>query len=85
MQRNLCQLLFTGAGVSGTTGYTATFNNNIILNDNGPGSGTLSQSIGIANENISMITLGGVISGNASLTFQLGSGSGGSTFVSADR
>jgi hypothetical protein len=44
MRRNLCQLLFTGGGVSGTTGYTATFNNDIVLND--VGEGMLLQDMG---------------------------------------
>jgi autotransporter-associated beta strand protein len=78
MRRTLSQLLFGGGGVSGTTAYTATFNNNIILNDSG--SGTFGQSIGAA-ETASVITLGGVISGNANLTFQLGAGGGNGTIV----
>ncbi len=73
MQRNLSQLLFGAGGASGSTTFTATFNNNIILNDGG--SGTLTQSIG-SFSNGTVITLGGVISGNAGLTFQLGAGGG---------
>ncbi len=78
MKRNLCQLLFTGAGIAGSTGYTKEFFNNIILNDGV--SGRLTQGIGAANDS-SMITLSGVISGDANLIFELGNGSGGSTFV----
>ncbi|MEX2308068.1 MAG: autotransporter-associated beta strand repeat-containing protein [Pirellulales bacterium] len=81
MMRNLCQLLFTAGGVSGTAGYTATFNNNIILNDTG--SGTLLQDIG-ASAADAVITLGGVISGDANLRFQVGNGGGNGTIVLAN-
>jgi fibronectin-binding autotransporter adhesin len=75
MRRNLSQLLFGGGstGVTGAVAYTATFNNNIILNDNA--SGTLTSAIGAA-EAATEVTLGGVISGNANLIFQLGNGGG---------
>jgi autotransporter-associated beta strand protein len=79
MRRTNSQLLFTAGGVSGTTAYTATFNNNIILNDTG--SGPFGQSIGTS---VATVTLGGVISGNASLTFQVGSGQGNGTIILAN-
>jgi hypothetical protein len=78
MKRGLSQLLFTAAGASGTSPYTATFNNNIILNDSG--SGTFTQAIGAANAG-SVITLSGVISGNANLVFQVGNGGGNGMIV----
>jgi hypothetical protein len=78
MKRTLSQLLFGGGGGGQTGGYTATFNNNIILNDSG--SGTFSQSIGAFSPS-SVITLGGVISGNSGLIFQLGNGGGNGTIV----
>ena len=81
MKRNICQLLFGGGGAGGTTGYTATFNNNIILNDGG--SGTFTQGIG-AFAATTVITLGGVISGNANLVFELGAGGGNGTIVLAN-
>ncbi len=73
MQRNLSQLLFGGGGASGSSVWTATLNNNINLNDGG--SSTLNQSIG-AFSNGTVITLNGVISGNANLIFQLGNAGG---------
>jgi fibronectin-binding autotransporter adhesin len=78
MRRGLSQLLFGGGGGGQTAGYTATFNNNIILNDSG--SGSFTQSIG-AFSPASVITLGGVISGDANLVFQLGNGGGNGTIV----
>lgn len=81
MKRNICQLLFGGGGGGQTTGYTATFNNNIILNDGG--SGTFTQGIG-AFAPASVITLGGVISGDANLVFELGAGGGNGTIVLAN-
>ncbi|HEY3392786.1 MAG TPA: PEP-CTERM sorting domain-containing protein [Lacipirellulaceae bacterium] len=81
MKRGLSQLLFTAGGVSGTVGYTATFNNNIILNDSG--SGSFTQAIG-ASAGDAVITLGGVISGDANLVFQVGNGGGNGTIVLAN-
>ena len=78
MKRNICQLLFGGGGGLQTAGYTATFNNNIILNDGG--SGTFTQGIG-AFAATTVVTLGGVISGNANLVFELGAGGGNGTIV----
>jgi fibronectin-binding autotransporter adhesin len=74
MRRNLSQLLFNGGGVGGAAGYTATFNNNIILNDGG--SNNVTQSIGTFTTAYD-VTLNGVISGNnANLVIQLGNGGG---------
>ncbi len=73
MRRNNAQLLFGGGGGGQTSAYTATFNNNIILNDGV--TGTLTQSIGAFSPS-TVVTLGGVISGTAGLTFQLGTGGG---------
>jgi fibronectin-binding autotransporter adhesin len=73
MQRNLSQLLFGAGGASGSSVWSATFNNNINLNDGG--SSTSGQSIG-AFSNGTVITLNGVISGNANLIFQLGNAGG---------
>ncbi len=78
MKRNICQLLFGGNAAMGTTAYTATFNNNIILNDGG--SGTFTQGIGSGAAG-TYITLGGVISGNANLVFELGAGGGNGTII----
>ena len=78
MKRNICQLLFGGGGGGQTAGYTATFNNNIILNDGG--SGTFTQGIG-ASAAATVVTLGGVISGNANLVFELGAGGGNGTII----
>ena len=78
MQRNLSQLLFGGGGASGTGAYTATFNNNIVLNDGQPG--ILTQDIGSFAAG-TVVTLGGVISGNANLIFQLGNGGGSGRIV----
>lgn len=86
MQRNNCQLIFGAGGASGSTPFSATFNNNIVLNDNGSGT-SLQSSIGVlagavdVTQPRSVITLGGVISGNAALTFQLGNGGGNGTIV----
>jgi hypothetical protein len=76
MQRNLSQLLFGAGGASGSGSWSATFNNNIVLNDGG--SNTTTQGIGAFTgpPNQSVITLGGVISGNANLIFQLGNAGG---------
>jgi fibronectin-binding autotransporter adhesin len=73
MRRNQSQLLFGGGGAGQSAAYTATFNNNIILNDGQPG--RLTQGIG-SFANGSVITLTGVISGDANLIFQLGNGGG---------
>lgn len=73
MRRNNSQLLFGAGGASGNTAFTATYNNNIILNDGG--AVATSQSIGVSAAS-SLITLGGVISGNSGLVFQLGTGGG---------
>jgi fibronectin-binding autotransporter adhesin len=73
MQRNLSQLLFGAGGASGSSVWSATFNNNINLNDGG--SSTPTQGIG-AFSNGTVITLNGVISGNANLIFQLGNAGG---------
>jgi fibronectin-binding autotransporter adhesin len=81
MKRSISQLLFGGGGGGQTAGYTATFNNNIILNDGG--SGTFSQGIGVFAP-ASVITLGGVISGNANLAFELGAGGGNGTIILAN-
>ncbi len=81
IKRGLSQLLFTAAGASGTAPYTATFNNNVNLNDSG--SGTFTQSIGAANAG-SVITLGGVISGSSNLVFQVGNGGGNGMIVLAN-
>jgi hypothetical protein len=56
MRRGLSQLLFGGGGGGQTAPYTATFNNNIILNDSG--SGSFSQAIGVFAPD-SVISLGG--------------------------
>jgi autotransporter-associated beta strand protein len=81
MKRNLSQLLFGGGGAAGTTSYSATFNNNIVLNDNAPGTGRLNSDIGAGSgasfANNMVITLGGVISGDANLSFRLGNSGGG--------
>ena len=73
MKRTLSQLLFGGGGGGQTGSYTATFNNNIILNDGG--SGTFTQGIG-AFALGTVVTLNGVISGDANLILQLGNGGG---------
>ena len=82
MRRGLSQLLFGGGGGGQTAAYTATFNNNIILNDTG--SGSFTQAIG-AFAPTSVITLGGVISGDANLIFQLGNGGGRGTIILANQ
>jgi fibronectin-binding autotransporter adhesin len=82
MQRNISQLLFGGGGGGQTAGYTATFNNDIILNDGG--SGTFTQGIGAFSPS-TVVTLGGVISGDANLVFELGAGGGNGTIVLANR
>jgi autotransporter-associated beta strand protein len=78
MKRGLSQLLFGGGGAGQTTGYTHTFPNDIILNDGG--SGTFTQSIG-AFAAATVVTLDGVISGDANLVFELGAGGGNGTIV----
>jgi hypothetical protein len=82
MKRNHCQLLFGSTSFMGTTPYTATFNNNIILNDGG--SGTFRQTIGVGPVG-TVITLGGVISGDANLAFELGADGGRGTLVLANQ
>lgn len=81
MKRTLSQLLFGGGGGGQTGSYTATFNNNIILNDSG--SGTFNQGIG-AFALGTVATLNGVISGNANLIFQLGNSGGQGKIVVAN-
>jgi autotransporter-associated beta strand protein len=82
MQRNISQLLFGGLGGGQTAGYTATFNNDIILNDSGSGTFTQGSGAGAAG---TVVTLGGVISGNANLVFELGAGGGRGTIVLANQ
>ena len=82
MKRNNSELLFGGAGALGVPGtfapFTASFYNNIILNDGG--SGTFNSRIG-ASPAGTVVTLGGVMSGNANLFFELGAGGGRGTIV----
>src|SRR5262249_47679950 len=73
MKRSLSQLLFGGLGGGQTGSFTATLNNNIILNDGG--GSTFTQGIG-AGALGTVVTLNGVISGNANLIFQLGNAGG---------
>lgn len=80
MRRNLSQLIFGGGnnGVAGNAVFQHTFPNNIVLNDNA--SGTLTSAIGVS-QDTTVVTLSGVISGNANLIFQLGNGGGNGTLV----
>ena len=84
MKRDNCQLLFTAGGAAGANPYTQTFNNNIILNDGigltSSGTGVASNGIGSANS-LSVITLGGVISGNSDLYFRVGTNGGNGIMV----
>jgi fibronectin-binding autotransporter adhesin len=82
MKHDLCQLLFQGGGAAGLTALTATFNNNIILNDSGSGHfGRVGVGVSSA---ASVITLGGVISGDADFNVELGNGTGQGTIVLAN-
>jgi fibronectin-binding autotransporter adhesin len=85
MKRGNSQLLFGGGGAGQTAPYTATFNNDIILNDGV--SGTLTQSIGafVGPPTPTVATLGGIISGDANLIFELGAGGGNGTIVLANQ
>ena len=90
MRRNLSQLLFGAGAASGSNVFSGTFNNNIVLNDN-VGGPTLGQSIGVfagsATDSTaarSVITLGGVISGNATLDWKLGNTGGNGTIILAN-
>lgn len=78
--RNWSQLDFT-AGTAGTSAYTATFGNNINLNSSG--SGTFTSGLG-ASISGTVVTLNGVISGNANLTFGVGTSGGQGTIVVAN-
>ena len=82
MKHDSCQLLFGGGGTGGTTAWTATFSNNIVLNDGGAGKFNR-VGVGVQAKD-SVITLTGVISGDAPFVFELGNGGGLGTLVLAN-
>ncbi len=83
MKHDLSQLLFQAGGAAGGTAYSHTFNNNIILNDSGSGKfGRV--GVGVSSS-ASVITLAGVISGDANFVVELGNGGGQGTIVLANQ
>jgi fibronectin-binding autotransporter adhesin len=71
--RDFSQIGFTAGGASGLGAFSGTFNNDFNLNNSG--SGTFTSYIGAVNVGTT-ITLSGVISGSANLSFATGSNGG---------